>query len=386
MASKIKFTDIWINKLSVPSTGQKHYGDAACSGLSLRHTKNDVKSFSFTYKVYGQMNRITLGRYPDIGLKQARAKADEYRRIVASGEDPRRQHTNKKEAEKLTVTNMIDIFIDKYAKQKNSSWQQAQSNLRLYLAPNLGRYPISKVKRSDIHAILDDLIKQGKGTAANRALAHMRKFFGWLVEHDYLENSPADHIKQKYEERPRSRVLSDDELKAIWTSSAKLNPSYRDWVRLLLLCGQRATETARIRRAQIQDGCWHLEGSDTKNKSATTIPLSNQAQQIVDELLTRDGNFLLPARGNGDKPINGFSKIKQKMDELSGVSDWRWHDLRAAVATNLAKLGYDRAMIKRILNHKDTSVTAIYERYYYLKEKRAALQCWADELERICSK
>ena len=98
-----------------------------------------------------------------------------------------------------------------------------------------------------------------------------------------------------------------------------------------------------------------------------------------------EGEYLLSTGRVGDKPINGFSKAKAQIDRLSGVTDWRWHDLRAAVATNLAKLGYDRFLIKRVLNHKDTGVTAIYDRYTYINEKREALQKWADRLDDIVS-
>ena len=76
-------------------------------------------------------------------------------------------------------------------------------------------------------------------------------------------------------------------------------------------------------------------------------------------------------------------EAKTQMDRLSGVKDWRWHDIRTAVATNLAILGFDRSIIKRVLNHSDSGVTAVYDRYTYVEEKRNALQKWADKLDDI---
>ena len=81
--------------------------------------------------------------------------------------------------------------------------------------------------------------------------------------------------------------------------------------------------------------------------------------------------------------MNGFSKVKRKIDKITGISDWTWHDIRAAVATNLAKLGYDRSIVRRVLNHKDTGVTAVYDRYSYLNEKRIALEEWNKRLNEI---
>ena len=114
------------------------------------------------------------------------------------------------------------------------------------------------------------------------------------------------------------------------------------------------------------------------------MPLSAQARKIIDELLLTEGDYLFKTGLIGDAPINGFSKAKAQMDRLSGATDWRWHDLRAAVGTNITKLGYDRSLMKRIINHKDSGATASYDLYSYYGEKRDALQKWADRLDEIC--
>ena len=158
---------------------------------------------------------------------------------------------------------------------------------------------------------------------------------------------------------------------------------YSAWIKLLLLCGQRRLETASLRRSQIADGCWHLSGEDTKNKQLQIVPLSKQALAIVNQLLEQDGEFLIKTGRTGDKPVNGFSKAKVQLDRWSGVTDWKFHDIRRTVATNLSKLGVDRFLLQRIVNHTDSGVTAIYDRYSYLEEKRDALQKWADKLDDI---
>jgi len=139
-----------------------------------------------------------------------------------------------------------------------------------------------------------------------------------------------------------------------------------------------------MRRSQLQEDVWYLKGKDTKNKQSTLVPLSRQAKEIINRLLDADGEYLLKSGLIGDSQINGFSRAKEQMDKLSGVIDWRWHDLRAVVGTNITKLGYDQFLMKRIINHKDNSVTAAYDLYSYLDEKRDALQKWADRLDEIC--
>ena len=382
MAIEIAFTDIWLKKIK-SEYKREDYRDKGTRGLQLRVSPSGVKTFSFVFRLGSKMGRATIGKYPEIELKSARQKADHYRKLVSQGTDPRAEKQASRSLQEMTVEKMATQFIEIYAKPKNSSWKQAEANLRLYLLPNVGRLSISDVKRAHIHEILDQLSLQGKLASANRSLAHIKKFFGWLVERGYLENSPADHIKRRHEEHERERVLTDDELKSIWTATGSMSEPYSAWIKLLFLCGQRRVETARIKRSQIIDQTWQLSREDTKNKQPLIIPLSLQAIQVVGSLLEGDGQYLIKSGRNGDKPINSFSKSKKRIDQFSDVLDWTYHDIRRTVATNLSKLGTDRFIIQKIINHSDGSVTAIYDRYSYLNEKREALQKWADKLDEI---
>ena len=382
MTREVNFTVPWLDKLKAPAQ-REDYRDRSTKGLQLRVGTTGVRSFSYVYRIGRKMGRVSLGKYPDFSLKAARDKTNEYRRLVALGVDPRSEKNEKIKKEQMTVGLMVEEFIEKYAKPKNSSWKQAESNLRLYLISALGKKPIHEVTRPDIHQILDDLVGRGKHTAANRALAHTRKFFGWLVERGYLDYSPAAYIKPRHQEQEREKVLTDDEIRAIWIASEAMSGPYSAWIKLLLLCGQRRLETASLRRSQIIDNCWHLSGEDTKNKQLHIVPLSQQAMAIIDQLLEQDGEFLIKTGRTGDKPVNGFSKAKVQLDRLSGITDWKFHDIRRTVATNLSKLGVDRSLLQRIVNHTDSGVTAIYDRYSYLEEKRDALQKWAGRLDDI---
>ncbi|MDA9009876.1 tyrosine-type recombinase/integrase [bacterium] len=382
MSYEVNITDAWLRKLK-PPVEREDFRDRGTRGLQLRSSPSGVKTFSFVFRLGSKMGRATLGRYPDVDLKFARTKADEFRKLVSQGIDPRSEKRAKRRLQEMTVELMVHEFIQTYAKPKNSSWKQAESNLRLYLSNFYGTQPISEVTRADIHQILDDLIARDKQTAANRALAHIRKFFGWLVERGYLNHSPADHIKPRHKESERHRVLSDAEIKAIWDAAKSMSGPYSAWLKLLLLCGQRRVETASMRRSQIIDGSWHLSATDTKNKQPHIIPLPNQAQRLVDQLIEKEGNFLIKSGRNGDRPVNGFSKAKLQMDRLSGVENWKFHDLRRTVATNLTKLGIDRLILQKIINHSERGVTQIYDRYSYMDEKREALQKWADRLDDI---
>ena len=384
MNMELNFSDSWLRKLPKPEK-RLEYRDQATKGLLLRVSPSGVKSFSYYYRIGKRTARVTIGKYPDITLKTARQTADEHRRLLANGNDPRISKLSQRQSLELIVDRMVSLFIEEYAQIRNSSWKQAEANLRLYLVAPYGQFPINEIKRSHIKEILLSLTNRGKYVAANRALAHIRKFFNWLVEEEYLEASPTDHLKKPYNERRRERVLTKVEIQSIWSSLSAIGSPYEDWIKLLFLCGQRRMETALLRRSQIIEDCWHLSGEDTKNKNPNIIPLSTQAQSILEKLLEQKGEYLIKSGRAGDKPINGFSKSKVRLDRISGIKDWTFHDIRRTVSSNLTKMGVDRFLLSRILNHADNAITGVYDQYSYLEEKRHALQQWADRLDDIIS-
>tara|TARA_A100001015_G_scaffold261496_1_gene307032 strand:+ start:197 stop:1171 length:975 start_codon:yes stop_codon:yes gene_type:complete len=323
MSLEINFTEVWLKKLKAPKNQRAEYKDKGCKGLVLRVTSNGIKTFSYPFRFKKKTGRITLGRYPDYGLRSARLKTTELRVQIAKGDNPLYRDAKSKKLEELTVEKMAREFIELYSKPKNKSWKQSESNLRLYLLPSLGKKYIHEITRQDIHNILDRLTAENKFTACNRALAHIKKFFGWLAEREYLEHSPVDRIKLRHRESPRERVLSNEEIRAIWKALESMSLPYRHWIKLLFLCAQREEETACIRKEQIENDIWTLGSKDTKNKAISNVPLSNQADQIIQEIMSRSQQYLLSTGRIGDKPINGFSKAKVKVDSLSGVSNWR---------------------------------------------------------------
>ena len=383
MAVALSFTNAWLKSIKPPKKDRDEYKDTSCPGLVLRVTASGIMSFSYPFRIGNKTGRYSIGKHPHLSLKEAREKLSSLKNDVSKGLDPRIKKKEERKAIDNTVAVMVSEFINKYAKQKNKSWEQAQGKLNYYLVSSLGHLPIKQIKPSDINEIIDEIAARGKMVSANRVLAHMKRFFGWLVERDYIEHSPANYIKPLYKEKPRERVLSDNEIKAIWDSSGQLNSSYGHCIKLMFLCGQRESETAQLRRSQIEDNIWHLASDDTKNNMLSLVPLSKQASDIINNTISEENDYLFTSGRIGDNPINGFSKAKANLNKLSKVSDWKFHDIRRTVATNLSKMGCNRMLIKRILNHADGDVTAIYDRYQYINEKREALQSWADKLDEI---
>ena len=128
---------------------------------------------------------------------------------------------------------------------------------------------------------------------------------------------------------------------------------------------------------------WRIPSARTKTQTAQELPLSPQALIILESLPRLQSDLVFPARAR-DAPISGWSKWKNELDEASGVQGWRVHDIRRTVATGMAGIKVNHLIIERVLNHKIGGIAAIYNRFAYTDEKRAALECWAQRVSEVC--
>lgn len=372
-------TAVQIKSAPVPASGRTVLSDGR--GLELRITPNGVRTFSFVGSLFGKKRRWTLGRFPDLSLRQAREIRDDYAARLVKGIDPERGHSGR---DVIRLEAAFENFLKRYARPKNRSAPETERMLRHDLLPRFGNYPVTKVRRPDIQSMLAEIVDRGAPVLAGRVLANTRKFFNWCIEQEYCEMNPCDRISQPVSARKsrRDRVLTDDEIGRIWGASFSLPVHGRAFIQLLILTGQRRGEVAQIQRRQIEGDLWTIPGDIAKNGKPNLVPL-NALSEIVIEWIQRywrkeepDDLYLLSGT-NGLRPFSGFSKLKKEIDEVSKVKDWRWHDLRRTLATRVSEKGVPPHVVRALLNHTDQSVTAIYNRYEYLEEKKEALKLWA---------
>ena len=135
----------------------------------------------------------------------------------------------------------------------------------------------------------------------------------------------------------------------------------------------------------LEQALWTLPGTLTKNKEQHTIPLSAQVIAILRSLPRIGDTYVITT--SGKTPVSGFSKAKTNLDNASGVTDWRWHDLRRTFATFAAEhLETPQAVVEAVLNHKSgttSGLAGVYNRAKYTKQKAASLQAWANLVDRI---
>jgi integrase len=181
----------------------------------------------------------------------------------------------------------------------------------------------------------------------------------------------------------RDRVLSDDELRAVWVACDAVGEPFGTMVRLLTVLGQRRDEVARMEWGELDldSALWVIPAARYKTRVEHAVPLPAVAVDLIRRIRQIDDRFVLSTRPGTH--FSGFSKGKEQLDSLAGVSDWRLHDLRRTVRTGFSALRVDPDIAERVIGHVIGGVRGVYDRHLYLAEKRDALDRWAQRVGSI---
>ena len=375
-----QLTDLHIRKLQAASGKRVEIWDDRVPGLGVR-ASSETKAFVLLYRLNGKSKRMTLGRYPVLSLSEARELATTTLNKLAHGEDPQSDKDDCKLV--YRVDEVVEEFVRMHCNRVNraKTARETERLLRMhFLRPWSGR-DIRSIKKPDVLAILDAIVEDGSPSTANHAFAAGRKMFNWSVGRGLVEVSPCTGIPNPAQIRSRSRVLTDAELAAVWRAADAVGPVYGPIIKLLILTAQRRTEVTELRWTEIdlEQALWSLAEDRTKNGRSHTVPLTPSACNVIASIPRLNEMLVFPARGRDDATFSGFSKLKRRIDELSGVTGWTLHDLRRTAATGMARIGVAPHVVERILNHTSGSlggVAGIYNRFKYLPEMRAALLLW----------
>jgi integrase len=371
---------------SVRTTTRENYFDAKVRGLTLRVTKAGGKSRAFVYRVNGQPSRwMALGSYPAVSLADARKRALDYRRDVdVECRNPADERRAEREAVQapapsvFTFAEMAAVYIN-FAKGKKKTWREDVQKIKKYLMPAWGRLPLRDITRTHVHELLDTLVAKGMTIGVNRVQAVISRIFTVALDRSLVEAHPAARMIKRFKENAGDRVLTDDELRALWAGLGAHSSGAADALRLRLLLGQRGNETARMTWAEVDLDArlWEMPGRRTKNGRPHAVPLATTAHAILEH---RRGEV-----PQGEQRVfPGLTLNRDDHRALRALHDgaYGWTDLRRTVATRLASLGFDETTIGRVLNHARYTVTAKhYNKHLYLDEKRRALEAW----DRGCS-
>lgn len=347
-----------------PGAARRDHWDELLPGFGIRVSPAGRKTWvvMLRRRPGGNASRISLGTYPAVSLAAARVKA---RELLA---DPSRLPAA------TTVEEAVAEYIhrDQRGKQRKA-WREVEQLLTRETAPWKGRR-LATINRRDVVELINAAVDRGSPIAARRLLAHLRRFLTWCVEQSHLEVSPAVAVGQPADAPVRDRVLSDAELRAVWRALPLLGWPWGPIGQLLVLTAQRSGEVMGLRWEELAEDIWTLPAGRTKANREHKVPLVPQVQEIVAALPRLHGTLVFPSRGG--RPSSNFPKAR--LDQLSGASGWRLHDLRRTAASGMAELGVAPHVVGAVLNHSPKGVTmAVYVKHDFKAEKRAALENWA---------
>jgi integrase len=358
------------------SLPREMFWDSVLPGFGVRVTQNGRKTFVVRYRLNGKRPRVTIGSYPAFGLADARARARTILLQVGTGEDPSRAES---------FAELADLYLERHAKPKKRSWRYDERQLKRDLLPAWGKRKAAEIRRSDVHEVLDGILDRGSPAMANRTRALVSKVFNFGITRGIIEHNPVAHVPPPARLQSRQRVLSEEEVRELWTllESDLLTPRMAASFKLRLLTAQRGVEVLSMQWDQIDGDWWTIPPDVAKNGLAHRVPLSSQAKVVVEEVRRLLGGtpWVFPSPRE-DGPIQWVQKASQQLRDNTSF-EWTPHDLRRTAATFMASMGVSRLVIARILNHAETSVTAVYDRASYDREKQWALQLWGSRVETI---
>jgi integrase len=334
---------------------------------------------TWTIMVGTQRQRITIGRYPVLSLAQAREAA---KRILAE------RTLGTYRTKTAQFADILEIFISTHCQSlRPSTAYETARLLRKHFLPSFRNCALGDISTEQLATAVDRLL--ARPSIANHAFIAAHTFFNWAVRRRYIRNSPMEGLTNPVRVPARDRVLSDVELVAVYRAAEVAGFPYGTIVRLLIITGQRRNEINSMRWEYIdqQKRTIRFPHSLTKNHREHTFPYGDMTAQLL-EATPNLNTFLFPARSNGAARFSNWTKCKNHLDRSCAIAPWRLHDLRRTFATNLASLGTPPHVVERLLNHSSgtiSGIAAIYNRFQYMDEMRAAVKTWEARLAALLS-
>jgi integrase len=284
-----------------------------------------------------------------------------------------------------TFKEALDTFFDEHvAKLASRTQREIRRTLDRHFLPELESRQLAEITHRDIAEITGKLLHTP--SEAWHAFKDARIFFNWCVPR-YIPHSPCNGLKSPTRYISRKRVLTDSEIKMVWTALEAVDYPFSQIVKLLLLTGCRYGEIVSLRWPYINEKESTITLPKTKNKDEFTFPFGRRVAQVLETIPRLNSTNLLFAGRREDQPWNGAGKAKWQLDKIAVIKPWQLLDCRRTFGTKLAELKVPPHIVERLLNHKlgtvsnqtsgvITAVAAVYNRYRYLDEMRTAIAAW----------
>lgn len=414
MPRTIKFLDTVVRSLE-PAPKREVYWCDGCPGFGLRITPSGNKSFVYKYMSSRESRWMTLGKYPQLSLQDARRQYyDLYEQVNEYGRDPVQEAKDEIERQKLRpiVSAFIETYLELMRLKGKTSINEEKRVFNADIKPVIGHKFIDEVTSKDIDDIQMRIMQRAKSrhnatrggkVAIKNTLAYTRQLFNLAKKKGIVQSNPVLEIESLGVSGSRERVLSFREIWKLWNGieDAGVPPVTANALKFALVTMQRSKEIRNMRYAAVKPGenVWHMERHDTKNRTMHRVPLNRHALELIENVRPFTGAcpyvfgatraFKAPLEPNPDLVPLGSSALPQavrrSLDALE-MDNICPHDLRRTGATWITAVGLPKLYARLMLNHSDgeRDVTGeVYVQYSYDFEKKRAVQVWEFVLDQI---
>ncbi|MNO60181.1 Prophage CP4-57 integrase [compost metagenome] len=382
-------------------------------GLALFVAANGTKSWHFRFSWHGKQPRISLGTYPEISLRDARALRDENRAMVAKGIDPRAQRRQERAEAAGQAESTFEVVANQWhefksprlVESRKGGANQSRRYLDKDLIPVLGKIPIRDVTRADVLSAVRRVEKRGALNVAEKCRTWLNQIFRYAIANGLAEVNPAADLDIVAEQQPpvqHNPILREDGLPEFLAGLRRYRGSRitQAGVRLLLLTGVRTIELRKASADQfdLEAAIWYVPPEGVKQLRSRLrtegeippyiVPLSRQALEEVRELIKLCGRYryLLAGRNDPNKMISE-NTLNMAIRRMGYTGKLTGHGIRGTISTALNEKGYNSDWVEAQLSHASENKTRdSYNHAEYVEQRRKMMQDWADLLDELEAK
>jgi integrase len=388
-----KLTDTALKALKARENVPYQVADG--DGLVIEVKPSRKRTWMYRYRLNGKAEKLVIGQYPEITLKDARDRLLEARRMVANGESPAKQKQLAKvaAADATTVAEFAERYFKDIAQKDRKDCTIPRRYLDKDIIPAIGDKAVKDVTTEDVRAIIWRKKDHGHDAAAADIRGVLKRMLDYAVTFGLLKVNPvlALPVRHIFKAKSRDRNLSPDEIRVFLKSSFESNMrrQFKIGLHLLLLTMVRKSELllARWQDVHLDEAEWHIPTENSKTGKPHIVYLSKQAVGLFWGLhaLAGGSDLVMPGRGSLTKPFahNAINTALKHALQGQDVPAFTIHDLRRTASTLLHENGWASDVVEKALNHTIGGVRGVYNRAEYADQRREMLQFWADFIEKL---
>jgi integrase len=393
---------------SLPPGRHKDPGQRGLYLLVRKRADGDLaRSWLHRVKVRGGDTYSVIGHFPETGLEAARNAIREQLEQLSKGIDPRaaaprrrafrspRSLSSAAVASAHSMEHLVGEFVHRYVRPNLKRPDLVEAILYKNVLPVWAGRDARTIRPREVIDLLDGIVDRGAPVFANRTAQVIGQLFRFGIHRAIVEETPVKLLMRPGgAERPRQRVLTDEEIAAYLRDPLACTRYTRlaHVVTLLLYTGQRRGELVAAKWADVdlKAGIWRIPAEVAKTARESLVPLSARAITEFEQLkMSAEGSrWVLPTASGEDRHVypqqftTSLTRCARRFKH-AGIEPFTLHDLRRTCRTGLARLKVLPHIAERVLGHAQERITATYDVHSYLDEKRAALEAWAAHLEQL---